>query len=388
MTEFYIDELPQPVWEAADYADSADVEEVAITAPEDGGSEPFDGTGDIADLPPPDETGDLAPEPEEPRHPVVEGMDNLRASEVLGDEATRDEAFHNADTGAVKQMLNAVNGTVRGLPSERWGMDGRGYIETDAELLAPLTDYDPPAPEDREPLLDEAIEAAKDLPAEHAGTLTGLAINATHVWNDGCGRTSRFAYTARTHGYDGSSADAQMYSDLLANTEGREVVNLDTSRMGLPASYARESRQEIAAQHDYDGALPTYNWGGYNAFIVDDEGPDTLMTKPEIPESDRQDLHSVVQDSTLGSNALMQHVLDTGRDPSQYLRTSPDGERHFVDMDKLAPDLSSDDIAAIVQKHGAIKREYVEDLIDTFTNPERQERAQEIVDFYRPAARR
>jgi hypothetical protein len=326
--------------------------------------------------------------PDEPMHPVVEVMDKLRAEEALGDENTRAEMLRNMDVPAAKEVLNAVNGTVRGLPPEKWGMDGRGYIESDAKLLSSQKDYDPPAPRDRQPLLDKALEAARDLPADHAATLTGLGINATHVYNDGCGRTSRFAYTAMTHGYDGSAGDKQLYSALLSETAGRQVVDLNQARMDLPGEYARQNRQEIADRYGYEGKLPAANWGGYGDGCVDDETPDTIQTHPDIPPVGRRVLHGVITDQDLGRNAILQHVLSSGLDPGEFIRTSSDGQRTSIDMDKLVPRLTSDDIKSIGKAHSALKRGYVEDLIDTFTNPERRDRAQEIVDFYRPQPRR
>lgn len=333
------------------------------------------------------DTSDVPDEPEyvakTPAQEVVKAMEDLRVKEFLGDAATRDAVRAELDPDAYKQVLNAVNGKARGVLQEKWGMTGSGQITESGSLMGRLKDYDPPQPEDREPLLDKALDVAKDLPAEHSATLKGLVVNATHVYDDGCGRTARWIYVSDTHGYDGSAADRELYERALGETTGREVVNLDQSRMGLPRVFAERQRSEIAAQQDYDGNMPMWMVGGYGAAMGGEEAPEKLDAHPDLSRQGRETLHDVITDQNFGPNAVMWHLLQTGR-ADQYVSTSVESGRTAINMDNLASHLNDDDVQAIGRLHKGFKRAYVEDLIQIFADPERASEAQAIVDFYRP----
>ncbi|HEX9153414.1 MAG TPA: hypothetical protein VF809_01200, partial [Candidatus Saccharimonadales bacterium] len=118
--------------------------------------------------------------------------------------------------------------------------------------------------------------------------------------------------------------------------------------------------------------------------VFDEQTPGTILTRQEIPQTERQDLFDVINDEGLGHTALLQYLLESGRNPADYIQSWDDGERTAVELDVLVPQLTGDDIRTIKGIHSSMKRGYVRDIIDIFTDPDRNDEAQAIADFYRP----
>jgi hypothetical protein len=343
---------------------------------------------DAVDVPGPAEYAEAPTEV--PSHPVVEMLDNIHAEEVLGNPETREQLRREIDTDTALSHLNHVNALVRDMPPAEHEMDGMSgmYAFNERGQLGPDKTYDPPAAEDRPGLLAEAIEASRTLEAEHGATLSGLAINATHAWGNGNGRTARFAYTVQTHGYDGSPADRQLYNAILTETEGRQIVDPNPAKAQLPQKYVERTLEADAESNGYTGAQPGRTIGGYDTMIKENYTPGNISTDPSVSQLDRQILYEVVTDPVFAPNSLFRFVLENRDAPDLYVDEGwEEGQPASIDLDALIPELSSDDIHTIADMHSEIKRGYVRDLIDTFTNPARRQEAQALVDFYRPVRR-
>lgn len=319
-------------------------------------------------------------------HKLVEFMDKTHAQDIFASPETTEMFIKDLDYKQFEGFLNRVNGICREQPTSTRQMDGRGHIEeTNAFLGWSIPEYEPPAVDDRQPLMYEvfqALQASHDL--KQSGTMLGLVINAIHPYNDGNGRTSRFVYSLLTHGYNGSPDDKQYFNGLLTNTEGRKVVDLNPEKSHLAWQFTMTKRKEIANKFGYEGYIPSYGYGGYSAEFAEDMNETNILTNESIPLEARRALHSIVADKKFEATLFMEFMLESGRDITEYIKAFDEGKRNIIKLDKLLPELTSDDISKLSTKQSSLKKEYVETLINIFTNPDQQISAGELTEFYSP----
>jgi hypothetical protein len=318
-------------------------------------------------------------------HKLVNMLDHIHAKDVFGSPESTKVFVDNLDYNQFESFLNRINGICRDKAINDRELDGNGHItESNAMFGWSSIDYMPPATEDRRLLMQKVFEAFKGIKnLEQGATMLGVAINIIHPYNDGNGRTSRFVYSLLTHGYRGTSGDKQYFNSLLTNTEGRKIIDLNPRNTGLDSDFNRKKKREIAAKYEYTGSLPTYVFGGYNAEFAEDQSADNLLVSEGISDLSRELLHKIIQDSSFSATTFTEFLLESGSDLESCIKVFEDG-RVPLFIEQIISNLSDAEIISIVEKSMDLRVQYVEYLIDLFTDSSSIDFAQEIVDSYRP----
>ncbi len=126
--------------------------------------------------------------------------------------------------------LIAINAKVRDIDPDIHYLDGAGQINETSMTFNVLA-YLPPLPENRRQLIEDILENAELIEdKESKATYIGICINAIHPFNDGNGRTSRYAYFRTLS--DGKIPQ-NIEEKILRNSEGRKIVDLNPQRIYL-----------------------------------------------------------------------------------------------------------------------------------------------------------
>jgi len=214
----------------------------------------------------------------------------------------------------------------------------------------------PPAHQDKEMLLQQAFEAAKDLDGEDASYLLPAVINSVHLFVDGNGRTSRIMHLLL--GAETKEAfDAELKKAL--GVEGRlDTEDINTGLIDY------EIEEEVTRKHGYD-------------FSASD--PNSLgKLKGGIASAEYDQLDS--QDESIKKNFKQLEKINNSNDV-YYILTAiaealPDEKFGSVlrDNGMISPlkmqNLSAEEWEKIFNNYYGLKREHVMTLIDIFKHPE------------------
>ncbi|MDP2789500.1 MAG: Fic family protein, partial [bacterium] len=124
------------------------------------------------------------------------------------------------------ELLDGVNGILRGKKKDEWGMDG----ETVAlEGMMVGVGYVPPRQEDKSELLAKVLTSAKEMSRDgknlkDIALLISSSLNAIHPYLDANGRTSRLIYTLLTKDFN-DETKAELQGAL--GRDGRDKLDID-----------------------------------------------------------------------------------------------------------------------------------------------------------------
>ncbi len=328
---------------------------------------------------------------------VVALMERLGAAETFATPEAAKQFIEAHSYEDFSSLLNRLNGLQRNIPTSGRHMDGGGFVQQTGALSGSSIEHQPPLKEDREPLMRHAYEAAQQAPSpEDAALILGLSINAIHPYEDGNGRTSRFTYMLLEHGYNGTDEDNGIYSSLLENTRGRELVDLDPSRSNLDYWCALLATAKSAEEVGYNGPIPTFIWGAfgdafageYSPAFEGEYSPENIAVNETISNESRKKLYQSITDKAELSAlpAMLRLIKDKGLDPSDFIEHYPadpdlprSRDRTFLKGDELIPLLSERDIDFVYDESFKERRNYVLALT---TLPESI--MTQLKDFYRP----
>ena len=279
---------------------------------------------------------------------TVKYMERMHASEIFATPEQSKEFLDSLSCNDFKRWVGFVNGVERGIPRSERGQVSDSHVRSENPLMGTEVEYRPPHKDFRDKLLKMAFEKAQSVDdPEIAGLTLGLSINAIHYFEDGNGRTARMAYSLLSRGYNGSQEDQAYYSSLLENTKGREVVNPNPAASGVDKIIRTEMFAKIQEKSGYAEAFgdnpPTYVYDGYPNVMAGEYSPAELAVSDKIDAAGRLMLYHTMESGGMTMTSLM---ATFGPDRvKDFVRTSPDGARTFIDGDAFLPTLTQEEIA-------------------------------------------
>lgn len=299
---------------------------------------------------------------------TVKIMERLHASEIF-DTPEQSKAFLDSlDYDGFKKYIGFVNGIERGIPTTERGKVSDSHVQSESGLMGAEVEYRPPHQSFRDRLLKMAFEKAQSVDEpEMAGLTLGLSINAIHYFADGNGRTARMAYALLSKGYDGSPEAQDYYSSMLENTKGREVINPNPTASGVDRKIRSEMFSSVMKKRGYnpevfDGKIPTYVYDGYPNAFAGEYSPQELAVADNIDAQGRLMLYHTMESGGMTMVSLMA-AFEPER-VKDFVKTSPDGTRTFIDGNEFLPTLSKEEITHWWNMSESAIATYVKKLID------------------------
>lgn len=296
----------------------------------------------------------------------VDQMKNLKVLNgksvegAFSTEQTTRDTLHHLDKEAFMNLIQGINGVLRGKRSKDWKLDWEhvdlvGFAET--VLFPPI--------EKKTLLLDELhatmkrmTDTGRDL--EDIATLVSSALVAIHPFGDGNGRTSRLIYEVIAHGTQ--KGWRERLKELLSE-DGRNLH--DTA----PPAAATNQLKDLVMER-----------AGATGIMVDDKPVDVLWTerppsKIEFPKgTDLQRatlfIDAYKHDERLAFAAVLNHLQTKGT-LNEFLRDFP--QHQVINLDTLLPTLTSQDIESILETYGELKANQVRLLMDSIEHPENED---------------
>jgi len=296
-------------------------------------------------------------------------LKKIHADEVFSDEEHTREYIDNIEYDDFKELLDGVNAVIRGIPVARRAADGERVVITSG-----LIDkgYIPPKYNERDELLREVFHTAKRMnqkqaPLADIAILLGVSINAIHFYGDGNGRTSRLAYTLINDGYSEEKIEG-----VLGN-EGRKTAWTSTEYFDVPINQALY--QKSTSLNPLDPASPRAFWT-QSGLASSAALSEMLSTRQDISDKDKEFLTMVIcsdEARSLGHGflAVVDFLSSRGKLHDYIKSFESDGRvvRSNLLIDKVIPNLTTEDITEIRENYWRIKKQYVEAIIDSIENP-------------------
>ena len=278
---------------------------------------------------------------------TVKLMERLQTAEVFSTPDQSKKFLNSLSYDDFKKWISFVNGVERGIPRSERGQVSDSHVQSENPLMGTDVEYQPPHKDFRDRLLKMAFEKAQSVDdPKTAALILGLSINAIHYFADGNGRTARITYALLSRGYNGSQEDQLYYSSLLEKTKGREVVNPNPAVSGVDKKIRSEMFIEMQKKSGFAEAFgdkpPTYVLDGYPNTMAGEYSPDEIATGDEIDATGRLMLYHTMES---GGMTMISLMTTFGPDRvKDFVRTSPDGVRTFIDGNAFLPTLTQEEI--------------------------------------------
>jgi len=314
---------------------------------------------------------------------TVKLMERLHAAEAFSTPEQSKNFLDSLSYDDFKKWIGFVNGVERDIPRTERGQVSESYIQSENALMGTEVEYRPPLKDFRDALLKMAFEKAQSVEDPETAALTlGLSINAIHYFEDGNGRTARMAYALLSKGYSGSQVDQSYYSSLLENTKGRDVINPNPAASGVDKKIRSEMCAKVQKESGFAEAFgdkpPTYVYDGYPNAFAGEYSPDKIAAGDEINATGRLMLYQTLES---GGMTMLSLMTTFGPDRvKDFVRTSPDGERTFVDGNAFLPTLTQEEIKKWWTNSEQAIASYVQHLIKISDRDD----VAEIAEFYKP----
>lgn len=267
------------------------------------------------------------------------------------------------------ELLNGVNGLLRGKEKKDWAMDG-GTV-----MLAGVGDADyPPREKDKSELFHELFVVAQEMNSEGRGLediaiLVAGGINAIHAYADANGRTSRLLYTLLSKGY--GEGGREFVKNVLGE-KGRKVVDVSPSYAYRHLDGLIERELGI---RDRDGKIR-------NIAGVFKKGPTSEFIFAKGVSAEQKRFFT----SRLGGADQANDLPGLCYAIHEYWRELPDRDvyverypnRAVIRIDWLLEEMTPAVLDTIIEKYWAIKKHRVELLIDAVQHPDKIEYQVEI----------
>lgn len=280
--------------------------------------------------------------------------------QVLETEATKRDFIEHLSDQDFMELLNGINGLIRGKEKDDWKMDGQGVVLD--SLMA--GNHIPPRYEDKEQLLKDTFREARAMAGESRtlediATLLSASINEVHPYLDANGRTSRFVYTLLTKDYKGVEPELKNvlgergrdYIDISPSWLNKYIENVVASELGIDDK--DKNPKSIIGWHYQIRPLSEVKF------------------KEVVSDKEKDDFLALLHDDYMGAFFALFEYAHNLPELEKYVKSYPN--RNVIMADWLIPDLSPSDIGQITQKYWAMKKRYTEILIDLVAHPEKPE---------------
>lgn len=286
----------------------------------------------------------------------IDGLEGKSVAEVFSNEKSIRQLIDTLSEQQFIQLLNGLNGIIRGVGKESWGMaEGEmeisGAMESEAVFTAKA--------KDKPLLLAQMIRVAKKMNQEQRSMndialLVSVTTNAIHPWEDANGRTSRLIFALLEEGYARINENRVM---ALMSEEGSSLLTTDARSISgyLDSALRKECGLDFG---NLFSDKPTKEWRFPEG--VDDSQKNSFIRAYKADYL------------THLAFAVADFLKTTKKDANKYYQEMFHG-RKVVLLDKLLNDLNSEDIEEILNNYFKIKKRKVELLIDCIENPDKQE---------------
>lgn len=256
------------------------------------------------------------------------------------------------------ELLDGVNGILRGKKKDEWGMDGE-TVALEGAMLG--VGYVPPRQEDKPELLAEMLASVKEMnrngkDLKDIALLISSSLNAVHPYLDANGRTSRLVYLLLTKNFnEETKAELQ---EALGNY-GRDKLDIDP---GLIQFEVSELIEKEAGVND-----PEINVDKISNLFGRKQD---LQFGEDISEENRKLFSELLgKDDRYLFLSVFQYIQNQ-EDKEKYLRRFP--QRTAVPVDLLSKNLTQEGLSQILQTYRGLKKQYVETLMGSIAHPENE----------------
>jgi len=288
----------------------------------------------------------------------IEPLHGRKMEDIFSNEEEKRAFLENLQETEFAELLDGVNGILRGKKKDEWGMDGE-TVALEGVMVG--VGYVPPRQEDKPELLAKVLASAKQMSRDgknlqDIALLVSSSLNAVHPYLDGNGRTSRLIYTLLTKDFnDETKAELQ---EVLGR-DGRDKLNIDPGLI----------------QHEINDLIEK-EIGAIDTEINTDKITNLFGSKrdfqfsAEISEEDQKLFGELLdKDDRYLFLSVFQYLQQQG-DKEKYLRKFP--ERSAVPIELLSKNLTQEGLSQILQTYKELKKKYVETLIDSIAHPENE----------------
>lgn len=286
----------------------------------------------------------------------IQGFEGKKVWEMFPDEESERKFIEKVDFESFLTLLSGLNGLFKGLPKEKWEIDGdKVYIGSKNGIV----EYKPPHPEDKIKLLEKMLDAAKRMNSagrnlEDIGGLLYSVINSIHPYNDANGRTSRFLYGLMSYNFKGNP----QYSEKAARESDRSDIPYSPENIGVDIQNAN--------------FLPLITENGeYMRFIPANLNDDSdIFNKKADSGNKKQFLAHYDQDKQFIRYAIGKYLKDHQIKEEEFFKREP-GENPTVILDNFLKSLEGRELKEINNNYRKLKKDYIELMIDAFEHPDK-----------------
>lgn len=301
----------------------------------------------------------------------IEPLQGQKFETVFSDEKHKREFIENLSTGEFLQLLNGLNGILRGKKKEDWRMDGEN-VGVGGNVFTGLA-YISPRQEDKPELLEKLLFSVKEMSKggrnlKDVALAVSATINAIHPFLDGNGRTSRLLYSVLSENYtDESKEKLKMILSKSATLDGTEI-NINPGLI--------QTKIKDLIESDVGIRNPKINQDNItNLFYFPGQ---KLKFNLEINEKDKNlFIELLKKDAQFIFWSVFIFFHDNANlDRERFINKFP--KRAAILIDVLSKNLSQEQLSQILQNYRNLKKRYVEKLIGSIANPENEEYQIEI----------
>lgn len=294
----------------------------------------------------------------------INTFNGKKTNEVLANEGERRQFILDLSFEQYLELIEGVNGILRSRPKAEWGADG----EKVAMMGGHGAVWDFPEHEDKFELLKKSLELAQKMlhggrSVQDVAILLSTTVTATHLFNDGNGRTSRFVLVTTSKG---TSDDGKGLLQQVLSSRDDAYSNL-TDAGFLQPEITDLLEQEIGARRYENGARIDVDfvdkWG---SAATEKMVRGDLVFSNTLSEEKKKEFLEKLKDSWL----FMSQAMFRWKKPELEMIQDEDGN---IPIDAFTSTLTDPDVDAILGLWKEQKKKHVEILMDCIANPEKKE---------------
>lgn len=288
----------------------------------------------------------------------IEPLHGREIEDIFSSEEEKRTFIEGLQTDEFVELLDGINGILRGKKKDEWGMDGE-TVALEGVMVG--VGYVPPRQEDKPELLAEMLASVKEMNRDgkdlkDIALLISSSLNAVHPYLDANGRTSRLIYLLLTKSFN-DETKAELQGAL--GRYGRNKLDIDP---GLVQNEINDLiEKEIGARDPKMNTDKITNLFG---------GKQELQFGEGISEEDQKLFEELLgKDDRYLFLSVLQYIQNQS-DKDKYLRRF--SGRSAIPVDLLSKNLTQEGLSQILQTYRELKKKYVETLIDSIAHPENE----------------